>query len=76
MLKVRVSDLKSAGCDFTKFGKVKKNTLYVCFITRHGVARPNVDSISIVIQLRFIVKGLFSNLRKTSKKGGGHLENR
>ena len=26
MLKVRVSDLKSAGWDFAKFGKVKKNT--------------------------------------------------
>ena len=35
MLKVRVSDLKSAGWNFTKFGKVKKNTLYVYFITRH-----------------------------------------
>ena len=47
MLKVRVSDLKSDGWDFTKFGKVKKNTLYVYFITRRGVARPNVDSIHI-----------------------------
>ena len=26
VLKMRVSDLKSAGWDFTKFGKVKKNT--------------------------------------------------
>ena len=47
MLKIRISDLKSAGWDFLKFQKVKKNALYVCFITRHGVARPNVDSIHI-----------------------------
>ena len=39
MLKIRVSALKSAGWDFTKFGKVKKNTLYVYFLTRQGVAR-------------------------------------
>ena len=26
VLKIRVSDLKSAGWNFTKFGKVKKNT--------------------------------------------------
>ena len=55
MLKVLVSALKSAGWDFTKFGKVKKNTLYVYFITRRVVARPNVDSIRIGYQLRFIV---------------------
>ena len=39
VLKVRVSDLKSDGWNFTKFGKVKKNTLYVYFLTRQGVAR-------------------------------------
>lgn len=39
VLKARVSDLKSAGWNFTKFGKVKKNTLYVYFLTRQGVAR-------------------------------------
>ena len=39
VLKVRVSDLKSAGWDFTKFSKVKKNTLYVYFLTRQGVTR-------------------------------------
>ena len=39
VLKMRVSDLKSAGWDFTKFGKVKKNTLYVYFLTRQGVSR-------------------------------------
>ena len=40
VLKIRISDLKSEGCrDFTKFGKVKKNTLYVYFLTRQGVAR-------------------------------------
>ena len=35
VLKMCVSALKSAGWNFTKFGKVKKNTLYVYFITRH-----------------------------------------
>lgn len=39
VLKMLVSDLKSAGWNFTKFGKVKKNTLYVYFLTRQGVAR-------------------------------------
>ena len=47
VLKARVSDLKSAGWDFTKFGKVKKNTLYVYFLTRQGVGRNNVDGIHI-----------------------------
>ena len=50
MLKVRVSDLKSEDWDFLKFQKVKKNTLYVCFITRRGVARLNVDTVYIVKQ--------------------------
>ena len=48
VLKIRVSDLKSAGWNFLKFEKVKKNTLYVYFLTRQGVARLNVDSIHIV----------------------------
>ena len=39
VLKVRVSDLKSEGWNFTKLGQVKKNTLYVYFLTRQGVAR-------------------------------------
>ena len=39
VLKVRVSDLKSAGWDLRKFAQVKKNTLYVYFLTRQGVAR-------------------------------------
>ena len=39
VLKIRVSDLKSAGWNFLKFQKVQKNTLYVYFITRQGVAR-------------------------------------
>ena len=39
VLKIRVSDLKSDGWNFTKFGKVKRNTLYVYFLTRQGVAR-------------------------------------
>ena len=39
VLKVRVSDLKSEGWNFAKFGKVKKNALYVYFLTRQGVAR-------------------------------------
>ena len=39
VLKMRVSDLKSAGWNFTKVGKVKRNTLYVYFLTRQGVAR-------------------------------------
>lgn len=39
VLKMRVSDLKSAGWDFTRYSKVKKNTLYVYFLTRQGVAR-------------------------------------
>ena len=39
VLKVRLSDLKSAGCNLLKFERVKKNTLYVYFITRQGVAR-------------------------------------
>ena len=50
MLKVRVSALKSEGWNFAKFGKVKKNTLYVYFITRRGVARLNVDTVYIVNQ--------------------------
>ena len=49
---------------------------HVCFIIRHGVARPNVDSIHIVIQLRFIVLGVIAKLAKTSENGGGHVENR
>ena len=54
MLKVLVSALKSEGWNFAKFGKVKKNTLYVYFITRRGVARLNVDDIHIGNQhLRF-----------------------
>ena len=32
MLKIRVSALKSEGWNFTKFGKVKKNTLYVSLL--------------------------------------------
>ena len=39
VMKIRVSDLKSEGWNFAKFGKVKKNTLYVYFLTRQGVAR-------------------------------------
>lgn len=39
VLKVRVSDLKSEGWNFAKFGKVKKNTLYVYFLTRQAVTR-------------------------------------
>ena len=39
VLKVRVSDLKSEGWNFVKFDKVKKNTLYVYFLTRQGVTR-------------------------------------
>ena len=39
VLKMCVSALKSAGWNFAKFGKVKKNTLYVYFLTRQGVAR-------------------------------------
>ena len=39
VLKMCVSALKSEGWNFAKFGKVKKNTLYVYFITRQGVAR-------------------------------------
>lgn len=39
VLKVRVSDLKSEGWDFTRYDKMKKNTLYVYFLTRQGVAR-------------------------------------
>ena len=50
VLKMCVSALKSACWNFAKFGKVQKNTLYVCFITRQGVARPNVDTVYIVYQ--------------------------
>ena len=39
VLKISVSALKSEGWNFAKFGKVKKNTLYVYFITRQGVTR-------------------------------------
>ena len=39
VLKIRVSALKSDGWNFAKFGKVKKNTLYVYFLTRQGVTR-------------------------------------
>ncbi len=39
VLKVRVSDLKSEGWNLLKFQQVKKNTLYVYFLTRQGVAR-------------------------------------
>ena len=54
MLKIRISALKSEGWDFAKFGKTSEKggrpQEHVCFITRHGVARPNVDSIRIVYQ--------------------------
>ena len=69
---MRVSDLKSACWDFTKFSKVKKNTLYVHFITRQGVGRPNVDSIHIGNQrllhfcfnfcFFFVFKPIFQNI--------------
>ena len=49
MLKICVSALKSAGWNFVKFDKVKRNTLYVYFLTRQGAASPDVDSIHIVI---------------------------
>ena len=39
MLKMCVSALKSDGWNLLKFQQVKKNTLYVCFLTRHGVGR-------------------------------------
>lgn len=39
VLKMRVSDLKSAGWDFSRLVQLKKNTLYVYFLTRQGVAR-------------------------------------
>ena len=55
VLKMCISALKSEGWDFAKFGKVKKNTLYVYFLTRQGVSRPDVDSIHIGYQLRFII---------------------
>ena len=69
MLKMCVSALKSDGWNFVKFDKVKKNTLYVCFITRHGAARPNVDSIRIVIRLRIIVLGVIAKFGKNLQKG-------
>ena len=60
MLKVRVSDLDSTFREFCanlrktseKGGRPQE---YVYFITRQGVARPNVDSIHIGNQLRCIV---------------------
>ena len=55
VLKMCISALKSEGWDFAKLGKVKKNTLYVYFLTRQGVSRPDVDSIHIGYQLRFII---------------------
>ena len=39
VLKIRVSDLKSESWNLLKFEQVKKNTLYVYFLTRQGVAR-------------------------------------
>ena len=39
VLKIRVSDLKSAGWNLLKFEQVKKNTMYVYFLIRQGVAR-------------------------------------
>ena len=39
VLKIRISDLKSEGWNFVKFDKVKKNTLYVYFLTRQAVTR-------------------------------------
>ena len=38
-LKIRISALDSAGWDFLKFQKVKKNTLYVCSVTQSVVHR-------------------------------------
>ena len=39
VLKICVSALKSEGWNFAKFDKVKKNTLYVYFLTHQGVSR-------------------------------------
>ena len=58
VLKMCVSALKSAGWNFTKFGKVKKNTLYVYFITRQGVARLNVDTVYFCFF--FVFKPIFT----------------
>ena len=60
VLKIRISDLDSTLKGFClnlsktseKGGRPQE---HVCFITRQNAARPNVDSIRIGYQLRFIV---------------------
>ena len=48
VLKIRISDLDSTFKELLlKFDKVKKNTLYVYFLTRQGVGWNNVDGIHI-----------------------------
>ena len=39
--------LEIRGLELSEISESSENTLYVCFITRHGVSRPNVDSIHI-----------------------------
>ena len=60
VLKIRISDLDSTLYGF--FSNLRKTSEkvgrpqeHVCFIIRQSAARPNVDSIRIGYQLRFIV---------------------
>ena len=39
VIKVLISDLKAEGWNFTKFGGVKRNSIYAYFLTRQGVSR-------------------------------------
>ena len=57
---------------FLNLSKTSKNggrpQEHVRFITHHGAARPNVDSIRIVIQLRFIVLGVITKFSENLQK--------
>ena len=73
MLKMYVSDLYSAFYWF--FSNLRKTSKkggrtqgHVRFITHHGAALPNVDSIRIVFQLRFIVLGVITKFEQNLQK--------
>ena len=73
VLKIRVSDLDSTLKGFCpNLGKTSEKggspQEHVRFLTHHGVARPDVDSIHIVIQLRFIVLGVITKFSENLQK--------
>ena len=74
VLKIRISDLDSTLKGFCpNLGKTSEKggrpQEHVCFLTRQGVARPNVDSIRIGNQLRCIVLGVITKFSENLQKG-------